>query len=99
MRDVVFPFLIADDLIGEKNSKPTRYVIDFQGKDVIEAQSYKEVFQRIKSQVLPARQKAADEGNRAQQRSALEDDPDAKVNKHHANFLEKMVDLLIHART
>ena len=40
--DVVFPFLIAEDLIGEKNSKPTRYVIDFQGKDVIEAQTYKE---------------------------------------------------------
>jgi hypothetical protein len=56
--DVVFPFLIADDLIGEKNSKPTRYVIDFQGKDLIEAERYDEVFRRIKAQVLPVRQKA-----------------------------------------
>ena len=86
--EVVFPFLIADDLIGEKHSKPTRYVIDFQGKDVIEAQAYKDVFQRIKSLVLPARQKAADE-EAARNKEALKADPNAKVNKHHANFLKK----------
>jgi hypothetical protein len=84
---VVFPFLIADDFIGEQNSKPTRYVIDFQGKDVIEAQGYKEVFDRIKSQVLPARQKAADK-EKARNKDVLEEDENAKVNKHHANFLK-----------
>src|SRR5207302_1444205 len=31
--EVVFPFLIANDLIASKTSKPSRYVIDFQGKD------------------------------------------------------------------
>jgi hypothetical protein len=86
--EVVFPFLIADDLIGEKDSKPTRYVIDFQGKDVIEAQAYKDVFQRIKSQVLPARQKAADEET-ARNKDVLAADPDAKVNRHHENFLKR----------
>jgi hypothetical protein len=86
--EVVFPFLIADDLIGEKNSKPTRYVIDFQGKDVVEAEGYKEVFQRIKSQVLPARQKAADK-EKARNKGVLAADADANVNTHHANFLKK----------
>jgi hypothetical protein len=54
---VVFPFLIANDLIASKTSKPSRYVIDFQGKDVLEAAEFPEVFGRIKSQVLPAREK------------------------------------------
>jgi hypothetical protein len=86
--DVVFPFLIANDLIGTKNSKPTRYVIDFQGKDVIEAQAYKDVFQRIKAQVLPKREKAA--GQEVERnKEPLEADQKAKVNKHHANFLKK----------
>jgi hypothetical protein len=86
--DVLFPFLIANDLIGKKSSKPTRYVIDFQGKDVIEAQRYDEVFRRVKSQVLPHRGKAAakeDERNKP----ALKEKPDAKVNNHHANFLKR----------
>lgn len=86
--DVVFPYLIANDFIGKKDSKPTRYVIDFQGKNVIEAEHYKQVFQRIKSLVLPARKKAAvkeDERNK----KALEADTNAKVNVHHANFLKK----------
>ena len=85
---VVFPFLTADDFIGEKTSKPTRYVIDFQGKDVIEAQRYTQVFGRIKAQVLPARQKAADKEER-RNKAVLDVNADAKVNKHHANFLNK----------
>lgn len=85
---VVFPFLTADDFIGEKTSKPTRYVIDFQGKDVIEAQRYTEVFRRIKSQVLPTRQKAADK-ERERNKTVLAAKADANVNKHHANFLNK----------
>ena len=86
--DVVFPFLIANDLIGKKNSKPTRYVIDFQGKDVLEAQTYKDVFQRIKTLVLPTRQKAGDK-EKERNKKPLDADPNAKVNKHHANFLKK----------
>ncbi|MGP7984291.1 DNA methyltransferase [Rhodoblastus sp.] len=87
-RQVVFPFLIADDLIGERHSKPTRYVIDFQGKDVIEAQGYGDVFQRIKSLVLPTRQKAA-EKETDRNKEVLAENKDAKVNHHHANFLKK----------
>lgn len=29
--NVVKPYLIGDDLVGEKDAKPTRYVIDFSG--------------------------------------------------------------------
>jgi Type I restriction enzyme R protein N terminus (HSDR_N)/N-6 DNA Methylase len=86
-REVVFPFLIANDLIASKTSKPSRYVIDFQGKDVMEAGAFPEVFKRIKSQVLPAREKAAAE-EEARNKSALAANPKAKVNHHHANFLK-----------
>jgi hypothetical protein len=86
--DVVFPFLIANDFIGKKSSKPTRYVIDFQGKDVIEAQQYDEVFRRVKSQVLPHRERAVAKENE-RNKPALKEKPDAKVNSHHANFLKR----------
>lgn len=85
--EVVYPFLIANDLIASKASKPSRYVIDFQGKDVLEAASFPEVFKRIKSQVLPAREKAA-ATEVARNKKALEANPKAKVNNHHANFLK-----------
>ncbi len=87
-KKVLFPFLIADDLIGEKDARPTRYVIDFQGMDVVEASKYSEVFDRIKKSVLPDRQKAADQ-EAARNAKVLEEDPKARVNLHHANFLRK----------
>jgi N-6 DNA Methylase/Type I restriction enzyme R protein N terminus (HSDR_N) len=86
-REVVFPFLIANDLIASKASKPSRYVIDFQGKDVAEAADFPEVFKRIKFQVLPAREKAAAQ-EETRNKAALKANPKAKVNHHHANFLK-----------
>jgi SAM-dependent methyltransferase len=85
--DVLFPFLIANNLIGSKTSKPSRYVIDFQGIDVMEADKFPEVFKRIKSQVLPAREAAAAKEEQ-RNKAALKADPKAKVNKHHSNFLK-----------
>lgn len=85
---VLYPFLIAEDLIGEKVAKPTRYVVDFQGHDVIEAQMFKPLFERVKREVLPDREKAAAEEN-ARNEAALRQDPRARVNKHHANFLKR----------
>ena len=95
--NVLFPFLIANDLIGKK-SKPTRYVIDFQGKDVIEAQRYDEVFRRIKSYVLPHREKAAAKEHE-RNKPVLKENPDAKVNNHHANFLKRWWILLIRVKS
>ena len=85
--EVVYPFLIADDLIGGKKSKPTRYVIDFQGKDVMEAGAYPKVFKQIEKTVLPARERAAKKET-DRNREVLSHNPKAKVNHHHANFLK-----------
>ncbi|WP_201263880.1 type IIL restriction-modification enzyme MmeI [Bradyrhizobium canariense] len=86
--DVLFPFLTADDLIGDKYARPSRYVIDFQGKDQAEAQSYSQLFKRLRTQVLPTRQAAADKEAKCNKK-VLDEDEDAKTNKHHANFLRR----------
>ena len=88
LSSVLYPFLIAEDLIGEKVARPTRHVIDFQGHDVIEAQKFKQLFERVKREVLPDREKAAAEES-ARNAAALRQDPRARINKHHANFLKR----------
>jgi hypothetical protein len=85
---VLFPYLIGEDLVGAKDSRPTRYVIDFQGKDLLEAQKFKDLFQRLQSGVLPTRQKAAGR-EYARNKEALKANPAVKTNRHHANFLKK----------
>lgn len=86
--DVVKPFLIANDLVGEINIRPTRYVIDFSGLDLLEARDYPVVFDRIQKRVLSAREKAAKK-EEERNKKVLADNPKARVNHHHANFLKK----------
>jgi MmeI, DNA-methyltransferase domain/MmeI, target recognition domain len=75
--DVILPFLIGRDLVTG-NGRPTRYVIDFQGRDVVTAQSYVQPFEHIKTNVLPERERKAQEGKTA----------DGKLRPHHQLFLK-----------
>ena len=86
--DVLFPYLIANELIGRKDGLPTRYVIDFQSRTLLEAQAFKSLFARIKENVLPDRERAAREEEK-RNKDARKENPDAKVNHHHENFLKK----------
>lgn len=86
--EVLYPFLIANELVGSKTSLPTRYVIDFWPRDLLEAHTYVELFKRVKALVLPDRQKAADE-EAERNKEATADNPKAKTNHHHENFLNK----------
>lgn len=86
--DVLKPFLTSDDLVGNIGSNPSRYVIDFSGLDVLEAQEFSKLFPRVQSKVLPDRVTAAKEETE-RNKSVLEEDPKAHVNSHHANFLKK----------
>jgi hypothetical protein len=87
-REIIFPYLIADDLLGTTSSRPTRFVIDFSGHDLISASGYGPAFERIKERVLPARQKAADE-EAAENKLLLAENKNAKPNKHHEVFLKR----------
>jgi SAM-dependent methyltransferase len=84
---VLFPFLIADDLIGERSAKPTRYVIDFGQRNMLEAQHYEGLFDRVQKLVLPTRQAAASE-EASKNAQALVANAKAKPAKDHASALE-----------
>jgi hypothetical protein len=84
--DVLFPFLIANNLIGGKSPKPTRYVIDFQGLELLDAEGFPALLSRVKSKVLPKR-KAAAAQEEARNADALAKNPKSKINHHHKNFL------------
>ena len=85
---VLFPYLIANDFLGRKDSLPSRYVIDFGDMDVLSASKFSGPFKRIKSSVLPTREKKA---KKEEERNHLviQKTPSAKINEHHAKFLNK----------
>ncbi len=84
--EVLKPFLIGDELVAEVGAQPSRFVIDFTLKDVVQAAQYKELFQRVQLMVLPDR-KEKGEAQEKENKAALKTNPKAKVNKHHINFL------------
>jgi hypothetical protein len=87
-RDVIFPFLTASDMLSTFPPSPKRYVIDFHPRDLIESSKYTTAFEVIKKLVLPARQQAAKK-EEDRNKDVLKDNPEAKVNLRHANFLKQ----------
>jgi hypothetical protein len=51
LRDVVFPYMIGRDLV--ENYAPTRWIIDFAQRDLLQAMHYPEAFERVKKLVMP----------------------------------------------
>ena len=88
LRDVVFPFLTADELLGERHSLPTRYVIDFAQRSRLDSQQFGAVFARVKQGVLPDREEAARQ-EVARNAVTRRDSAESRVNRHHSNFLER----------
>lgn len=87
-KTVIRPHLIADELVGNFNSQPGRFMIDFTGKDIIEASSYKEAFKILEKEALPFREEYAKKQEK-ENKAILENDSKAKVNKHHITFFKK----------
>jgi len=86
-KDILFPYIIASEMIGNYGSMPKRYVIDFRKHDIFSAQKYSKVFNLVESSVLPDRKSAAKE-EKERNSSALAKNRSARVNHHHANFLK-----------
>jgi hypothetical protein len=87
-REVVFPFLTADDLLSTCPPSPLRYVIDFHPQDVLSSAKFKKPFAIVKKLVLPAREAAAKKEAERNEK-VLKENPEANVNHHHANFLKQ----------
>jgi type II restriction/modification system DNA methylase subunit YeeA len=85
---VIFPYLTGREMIEKVNRKPTRFVIDFYPRNIIESQSFKIPFNIIKSVVLPTREeKALHEIKRNNE--IKKNNSKAKVNRHHQNFYKQ----------
>jgi hypothetical protein len=85
---VIFSYLIARDLVGNKNGLPSRYIVDFGERDVLASQTYSLPFERVQTLVLPDRQKRAKKEEKRNE-EALQANPNARVNRHHLNFLNQ----------
>lgn len=85
--EVLFPFLIGNELLGNKDSLPERYVIDFRNKDLFAASAYSDLFSIVKAKVFPDRE-AAYNAEKSKNDLLLQTNPKAKVNHHHANFFK-----------
>jgi type II restriction/modification system DNA methylase subunit YeeA len=60
-KDVIFPYLNAEDIIGNIDSQPSRFVIDFQPRmSLFEVTPYKDCYQIVKDKVLPNMKKNAE---------------------------------------
>lgn len=86
--EILFPYMIANDLLSRRPPSPRRYVIDLHPHDVLTASKYAVSFKRIQERVLPTRRIAADQ-ERKRNEEVLKGKPRAKVNRHHQNFLTK----------
>lgn len=84
-KEVLFPYLIGNELIGNLKSQPKRFIIDFHPRSLIEASQYKTLFEIIKNTVLVKRKESL-EKEKQRNEKVLKENPKAKVNKHHQNF-------------
>lgn len=84
-KEVLHPFLIGDELLGQYKSQPQRYIIDFRNlKDVFEVSTYSELYDYIRKEVRPTfEKKANDEIER--NKKAKEENPNYKEKKDHQN--------------
>jgi len=86
--EIIKPYLTGDEMLSNIQSKPDRFIIDFTKLDINEASRYKEVFQIIQNTVLPERKIKATEQDK-ENKSLLEINPHAKINRHHIGFYSK----------
>lgn len=83
--EVLHPFLGGKEML--ERSVVDRWVIDIAERDLVAARAAAPaVMSHLAEQVLPVRQKAADDEAR-RTADLLASNPNAKPNRHHANFL------------
>jgi hypothetical protein len=75
---VVHPYLVGRELLSG-TGKPSRYLIDFEQKTLLECQAYPTAYARVEQTVLPARQANATEDLKEL----------GEVRSHHKQFLDR----------
>ena len=85
---VLKPLLIGDNLLGHSMGQPARYVIDFFGLDILEARAFAAPFARIEREVLPLRQRQAEDEIEANRAAKIEN-PNARTNSFYQKLLDQ----------
>jgi N-6 DNA Methylase len=75
--EVIHPYMIGDDILGI--GRPSRWLLDFEDRTVLQAQAYKEPFSHVKAVVLPDRLSNTEKGK----------DEAGNLRSHHKAFLAK----------
>jgi len=87
-RDVVLPFLIGDDLLGQPMGSPRRWIIDFFMYDSIEILEFSSPYEIVAANVLPDRR--ANAANEIKENeAALLSNPSSKTSNYHQDRLNK----------
>lgn len=74
---LISPYLVGDEVLSGATER--RYLLDFGQRSVLEAQGFPRALAHVQQHVLPARERAAEEGK----------DKDGKMRPHHRRFLER----------
>lgn len=77
-RTVIRPYLVGDEILSGA-AKPTRHLLDFQQRSLLEAKRFKAAFSYVEKNVLPHRRGEAEKGK----------DAEGKMRPHHKKFLER----------
>ena len=77
-KNLIYPYIIGDEILSGANG-PTRFILDFEQRSIIEAQAFPSAFAHVKASVLPARQAAAEAGK----------DDAGNMRSHHKAFLDR----------
>ncbi len=87
-RDVVLPFLIGDDLLGQPMGSPRRWIIDFFMYDSIEILEFSSPYEIVAANVLPDRRNNAAIEIKENE-AALLSNPSSKTSNYHHDRLNK----------
>jgi hypothetical protein len=77
-RNVIFPYLNGREFLNG-DGRPTRFVLDFEQRDQLEAAGFRAAFQWVQHEVLSDRERKAQEGK----------DSSGRMRPHHKAFLER----------
>lgn len=87
--NVIFPYLIGNELLSVVGGHPQRYVIDMHNIDSFVAQAkYPRLFSMLEIEVKASRKTKA-ESEEERNKLSLERNPRARVNRHHGNFYKR----------
>lgn len=84
-KEILHSYLTGDEMISNLNSQPSRFVIDFTGKDILESSAYKTLFKIIEAKVLPKRKDDAD-NEIEENKQLLLKNPNARTSKSYQQY-------------